>query len=56
MSGSTERRFPDMWVDPEDDPRETDRRPAGEREVVAYARHAGHADLLQERIDGRTGQ
>ena len=21
-----------------------------------YARHCGHADLLRERIDGRTGQ
>ena len=27
----TERQFPDMWVDPEDDPRETDRDPAGRR-------------------------
>lgn len=24
--------------------------------VVEYARHCGHADLLRERIDGRTGQ
>jgi hypothetical protein len=24
--------------------------------VEAYARHAGHADLLRECIDGRTGQ
>lgn len=24
--------------------------------VEEYARHAGHADLLRERIDGRTGQ
>jgi hypothetical protein len=31
------------------------------REIVVhmieeYARHCGHADLLRERIDGRTGQ
>ena len=31
------------------------------REVIVhmieeYARHAGHADLLRERIDGRVGQ
>ena len=31
------------------------------REIVVhmieeYARHVGHADLLRERIDGRTGQ
>jgi hypothetical protein len=24
--------------------------------VEEYARHLGHADLLRERIDGRTGQ
>jgi hypothetical protein len=39
--------------------------PAGDeaelREIVVhmieeYARHCGHADLLRERIDGRTGQ
>ena len=24
--------------------------------IEEYARHAGHADLLRERIDGRTGQ
>jgi hypothetical protein len=24
--------------------------------VEEYARHVGHADLLRERIDGRTGQ
>ncbi|MDP9239408.1 MAG: DinB family protein, partial [Actinomycetota bacterium] len=23
--------------------------------IAEYARHAGHADLLRERIDGRTG-
>jgi hypothetical protein len=24
--------------------------------IEEYARHAGHADLLREAIDGRTGQ
>jgi hypothetical protein len=24
--------------------------------IVEYSRHAGHADLLRERIDGRVGQ
>jgi hypothetical protein len=42
------RRFSDLWMDPEDDPRSTG--------VEEYARHGGHADLLRERIDGRTGQ
>jgi uncharacterized damage-inducible protein DinB len=31
----TERRHPDMWVDPEDDPRETDVMARGERAVLA---------------------
>jgi hypothetical protein len=113
----TERSYPDMWVEPQDDPRETSRPPRGEREVVLdylrryrltfemkcadldpaqmalrsvppstlslrpgsdeavsidedsvevrdilvhlveeYARHVGHADLLRQCIDGRTGQ
>lgn len=34
MSGSNERQFPGMWVDPDEDPRETGRQPAGEREVL----------------------
>jgi hypothetical protein len=25
-------------------------------QIVEYARHCGHADLLRERIDGRVGQ
>jgi uncharacterized damage-inducible protein DinB len=34
------RRYPDMWVDPEDDPRETSRKPVGERETLLdYLRH-----------------
>ena len=28
------RKYPDMWVDPEDDPRETGRPPRGERAVL----------------------
>jgi uncharacterized damage-inducible protein DinB len=36
----TERKFPDMWVDPEDDPRQTDTSPRGEKEVLAdYLEH-----------------
>jgi uncharacterized damage-inducible protein DinB len=31
----TERQFPDMWVDPDDDPRNTGREPHGEKEVLA---------------------
>jgi hypothetical protein len=27
-----------------------------EHMIEEYARHAGHADLLRERIDGRVGQ
>jgi uncharacterized damage-inducible protein DinB len=30
----TERKYPDMWVDPEDDPRETDAMPVGEKAVL----------------------
>jgi len=28
----------------------------GRPSEAEYARHAGHADLLRERIDGRVGQ
>jgi uncharacterized damage-inducible protein DinB len=31
----TDRKYPDMWVDPEDDPRETDTVPRGEKAVLA---------------------
>lgn len=31
----TERTFPDMWVDPEDDPRDTGSTPRGEKAVLA---------------------
>jgi hypothetical protein len=30
-----QRRYPDMWVDPEDDPRETGPTPRGEKGVLA---------------------
>jgi uncharacterized damage-inducible protein DinB len=36
----SERRFPDLWVDPEDDPRETGRSPVGERATLLdYLEH-----------------
>jgi uncharacterized damage-inducible protein DinB len=31
----TERKYPDLWVDPEDDPRQTDSSPRGEKAVLA---------------------
>lgn len=31
----TERKYPDMWVDPEDDPRETDTASKGEKAILA---------------------
>ena len=31
LAAVTERRYPDMWVDPEDDPRETGATPVGEQ-------------------------
>jgi uncharacterized damage-inducible protein DinB len=34
MSDQAARQFPDMWVDPEDDPRETDTMPVGEKAVL----------------------
>jgi len=34
MRAMSERRFPDLWVDPENDPRESDRQPEGERETL----------------------
>jgi uncharacterized damage-inducible protein DinB len=57
-----ECEFTDRFVAEHPDLSVTD--PAGEvslREVLVhmveeYARHNGHADLLRERIDGRTGQ
>ncbi|CUR56297.1 conserved hypothetical protein [metagenome] len=36
----SERTYPDLWVDPEDDPRHTERNPVGERETLLdYLRH-----------------
>jgi len=35
MTEQPQRAHPDMWVDPEDDPRETGTVPRGEREVLA---------------------
>ncbi|GID14626.1 DinB family protein [Actinocatenispora rupis] len=57
----------DAWLDELDEAdlgREVlvaDGEPASIRDILVhmveeYARHAGHADLLRERIDGRTGQ
>jgi hypothetical protein len=35
-----QRKYPDMWVDPEDDPRDTGHQPVGEKEVLLdYLRH-----------------
>ena len=31
---TSERKYPDMWVDPEDDPRETDEVLRGEKGVL----------------------
>ena len=37
---SRAKKYPDMWVDPEEDPRETGSPPAGERDVLLqYLRH-----------------
>lgn len=37
---SNERKHPDLWVEPDDDPRQLDAQPRGEREVVlGYLRH-----------------
>ncbi len=35
MSEQQPRRFPDLWVDPDDDPRETGSTPRGEKAVLA---------------------
>ncbi|HET6652143.1 MAG TPA: DinB family protein [Nocardioides sp.] len=36
----SQRTFPDLWVDPDDDPRATDTQPRGEREtLLEYLRH-----------------
>jgi len=60
-----EVEFAEHLVDDSDDLARDGTMPSGStvqlREVLVhmieeYARHAGHADLLRERIDGRTGQ
>jgi uncharacterized damage-inducible protein DinB len=47
----SERRFPDMWVDPEDDPRETDTTVRGEKQVLAeYLDH--YRTTLEMKCEG----
>lgn len=49
----TERKYPDMWVDPEDDPRETGASPVGERDtLLAYLR--GYRLTLEMKCEGLT--
>jgi hypothetical protein len=46
-----QRKYPDMWVDPEDDPRETDTTPRGEKAVLAeYLDH--YRMTLEMKCDG----
>lgn len=45
--------YPDMWVDPDDDPRESDVRPEGERETVQDFL-AGYRQTLLMKCDGLT--
>jgi uncharacterized damage-inducible protein DinB len=47
--------FPDMWVDPEDDPRETDTTPRGERAVLAqYLDH--YRTTFEMKCEGLDGE
>lgn len=58
----------DAWLDTQSDATmgdqvvyNNDRKVGSKRDILVhlieeYARHCGHADLLRERIDGRTGQ
>lgn len=40
VANARERKYPDLWVDPEDDPRNAGEPPRGEREtVLQYLRH-----------------
>jgi uncharacterized damage-inducible protein DinB len=51
MSNETSRRFPDMWVDPEDDPREQWSKPVGELETHwSYLR--SYRTTLEMKCDG----
>jgi hypothetical protein len=46
-----QRKYPDMWVDPEDDPRDTGRDPVGERETLLdYLHH--YRLTLEMKCDG----
>jgi len=47
----SERQFPDLWADPEDDPRETGTTPVGERAtLVDYLEH--YRTTLEMKCDG----
>ena len=47
----SQRKYPDMWVDPEDDPRETDTAAKGEKAVLAeYLDH--YRMTLEMKCDG----
>jgi uncharacterized damage-inducible protein DinB len=51
MSEPVARRYPDMWVDPEDDPRETGSVPVGERAVLTqYLDH--YRTTFEMKCDG----
>jgi len=51
-------RYDDLGtlVGPEDDPDRSELREIVVHMIEEYARHCGHADLLRECVDGRTGQ
>ncbi len=51
MTEKPERAYPDLWVDPQDDPRETGVLPRGEREVLAsYLDH--YRTTLEMKCEG----
>jgi uncharacterized damage-inducible protein DinB len=47
----SERRYPDMWVDPEDDPRETDMMSRGEKQILVEYLDA-YRMTLEMKCDG----
>jgi uncharacterized damage-inducible protein DinB len=47
----SERRYPDMWVDPEDDPRETDTMSRGEKQILVEYLDA-YRMTLEMKCDG----
>ena len=53
---SSSRRTPDLGVTGTHDDGEIELRDVLVHMIEEYARHCGHADLLRECIDGRTGQ